>query len=144
MHTDAEHDNSGQSPGDRSWDGELRKVLKLRPEAGPRLARLVKTAQRQGSEIVIIFAEPDAFRLHFITVSGRLPPEADVELMAFSFMAKVIVEQMGKTLVDDHKIVAVAAPRQIGAVLERMNMGKAPFWKRNPIPHWTADITPHP
>ncbi|MEC3853070.1 hypothetical protein [Paenarthrobacter ureafaciens] len=132
--------DSEQEPETPPWDGELRQILKVYPDAGPWLARLVRQSLRQGSEIVIIFTAPDGFRLHFITVSGRLPQEADIELMAFSFMTKVVLEQTGKTLTDAHQIVAAAAPQQLSAVLEGMNLGKAPLWKRNPIPHWTADI----
>ncbi|MCX8456541.1 MULTISPECIES: hypothetical protein [Paenarthrobacter] len=132
--------DSEQEPESPPWDGELRQILRLSPDAGPWLARLVKKSLRQGSEIVIIFTIPDASRLHFITVSGRLPREADIELMAFSFMTKVVLEQTGKTLTDAHKVVAAAAPQQLSAVLDGMNLAKAPLWKRNPVPHWTADI----
>lgn len=130
----------GLQPGGPAWEGELREILKQHPDAGPWLARLVKKSLRQGSEIVIIFTAPEGFRLHFITVAGRLPQEADIDLMAFSFMAKVVVEQTGKTLRDEHKIVVAVPPRQLDTVLEGMDLDKAPLWKRNPIPHWTADI----
>lgn len=132
--------DSELEPETPPWDVGLRQILKLYPDAGPWLARLVRKSLRKGSEIVIIFTAPDGFRLHFITVSGRLPEEADIELMAFSFMTKVVLEQTGKTLTDAHQIVAAAAPQQLSAVLEGMNLDKAPLWKRNPIPHWTADI----
>ncbi|MBT2586445.1 hypothetical protein [Arthrobacter sp. ISL-95] len=140
MDTNAGRDNSGRNPGAPAWVGELRAILEQYPDAGPWVAKLARKSLRKGSEIVIIFTAPDAFRLHFITMSGSLPPEADIDLLAFSFMTKAVLEQMGGTLTDAHKIVAAAAPRQINEVLEGMSLNKAPFWKRNPIPHWTAAI----
>lgn len=119
---------------------ELREVLNSSPETGPWVSKLVRKSIRQGSELVIIFTSPDAFRLHIITVSGGLPPEADTDLLSFHCMTKVVLDETRKPLTDDHQVVAATAPTEILAILDEMNFGKAPLWRRNPIPHWTVDL----
>ena len=119
---------------------ELREAFNSFPEAGPWVAKLAKKSVRQGSELIIIFSAPGAFRLQVITVTGRLPPEADIDLMAFHNMTRVVLEETRKPLTDDHQIVAAAAPAEILAVLDEMNFRRAPFLRRNPIPHWTLTL----
>lgn len=119
---------------------ELREVLESFPQVGPWVAKLIRKSIRQGSELVIIFTSPDAFRLQVITVPGRLPPEADIDLMAFHYMTQIVLEKSRKPLTDDHRVVAAAPPTEIRAILDEMNLSSAPFWRRNPIPHWTLDL----
>lgn len=117
---------------------ELREVLDSAPEMGPWVSKLVRKSIRQGSELVIIFTSPDAFRLHIITVSGRVPAEADIDLMAFHCMTKVVLDETRKPLTYDHQVVAATAPTEILATLGGMNFGKAPLW--NAIPSRTGQL----
>ncbi|MDQ0212118.1 hypothetical protein [Arthrobacter bambusae] len=118
---------------------ELTEIFRQFPAECRRVSKLVRSSLAEGIELFVIFTS--AGKLQCIAVEGHLPPTADTDLMAFVYMTQVITE-IGRTLADDDKVLAAASASEICSFLDEMNLGTMPFWWRNRIPLWRAQLDP--